>query len=100
MTRLRLPKIKVVIFVSRDTPSAFDAGRALFEAVARFPAPSAVTAQLIDRLSANIDDLRMLAAHRIVSTPTTLIVRGEIEAVRALRVLEPDEALTLIHSLV
>jgi hypothetical protein len=90
--------LKVFIFASRDTPEVLDQAEKLQGALAGVKAPS-VSSCLLDKLTPALDQLRMFARHRVVQTPTVLVLRGDEEVLRVLSVPEPEEFLSILQTL-
>ena len=90
--------LTVLIFFSRDNAPSAERAHCLYEALANCKGPS-LRAKLIDKLSSDVEDLRLIVRHKIITTPAVLVLRGPETVARLLQVPEPDHLLGVLQTL-
>jgi hypothetical protein len=91
-------RLVVLIFASRDTPDVYDRAETLYAALAACTTP-AIQARFLDKLSRSVEELRLFVRHRVVQTPTVLVLRGQEEVARVLEVPPPEDFLGVLQTL-
>lgn len=70
-------KFEVLVFVSKDDPGlGKKRGEELVDTLKKLQVKDLVSVRLIDKRGFDIDDLTLVASHRVVATPTVLILRS------------------------